>query len=480
MEMVLISAGSFQMGSDDDSSWSWCHEDNNCDFCTNCELPVHTVNINYNFYMCKTEITQAQWLAVMSSWPSYWPSSTYGLGDNFPAYYISWDDCQNFVLALNQLGQGTFRLPSEAEWEYACRAGTTMRFYFGNSDGCDTECEDCAAGTLPANRSDYMWYCGNNGSDGTPQYGSKAVGAKLSNAFGLFDMSGNIWEWCQDYWHDGYDGAPADGSAWELPASLYRVFRGGDWDSNAQNCRSCARNGSYSDYRDYNIGVRIVRTTDETFPTPTPTATETSTPMSTAAQPTATPSLTNTPIQPTNTQVPPTNTPIPPTHTPVPPPTNTPVPSPTNTPSGDNDTLRIQGTVVVRDAYTHVQLPIPPYTKVASFGNSWDEIGSPVASVGTDGSFSILLDPPNGNADVTSVGDVYTAQYFLTAWVDQNNNNYKDGDERDLSYYYTQHALMCVYSSSFNLWLLPNSEQISGGGSKEHDFTIDKYHDYPE
>ncbi len=252
MEMVKIPAGSFMMGSNDGPDWSWCYP---------CEQPVHEVTIGYDFYMGKFEVTQAQWLAVMGSWPQYDPANySYGHGDDYPAYFISWDDCQNFVTELNKLGQGTFRLPSEAEWEYACRAGTTTRFYFGDSDGCGILCKDCAAGVLPGNRSDYMWYCGNNGSSGTPQYGSKPVGGKLPNDFGLYDTHGNVWEWCQDYWHEGYTGAPADGRAWESPTSSYRVLRGGYWSSYAQYCRSALRGRFDPDLGDYSVGLRIVRT----------------------------------------------------------------------------------------------------------------------------------------------------------------------------------------------------------------------------
>ena len=255
MDMVRIPAESFDMGSMDDSSWSGRYP---------CEQPVHPVTIGSDFYMCKTEVTQAQWRAVMGSWPdsTYNPPNypEYDLCDDYPAYYISWDDCQNFVTALNQLGQGTFRLPSEAEWEYACRAGTTTRFYFGDSDGCGTACEDCAAGVLPGNRSDYMWYCGNNGSYGSADYGSKEVGQLEPNDFGLFDMHGNVWEWCQDYWHEGYTGAPVDGSAWESPTSSYRVLRGGHWHNHARFCRSAGRYYNSPVNRHDSVGVRIVRT----------------------------------------------------------------------------------------------------------------------------------------------------------------------------------------------------------------------------
>jgi len=247
MEMVRMSAGSFMMGSSDSSTWSWCDS---------CEQPVHEITIGYDFYMGKFEVTQAQWQAVMGSNPA----SGYGVGPNYPVYRISWDVCQDFVTELNKLGQGTFRLPSEAEWEYACRAGTTTRFYFGDSDSCGVYCEDCATGVLPGNRSDYMWYCWNNGLYGTPQYGSKPVGGKLPNDFDLYDMYGNVYEWCEDDWHNGYANAPANGAPWiDSPRGLARVARGGYWDDGAQGCRSSDRNHYTPGFRSEAVGLRLVR-----------------------------------------------------------------------------------------------------------------------------------------------------------------------------------------------------------------------------
>ena len=247
---MLIPAGSFDMGAEYDPIWSGSNE-----------RPVHSVTIGYDFYVGKTEITQAQWLAVMQRWPydKYNPNtySKYGLGDNYPAYFITWNDCHNFITALNQLGQGTFRLPSEAEWEYACRAGTTTRFYFGDSDGCWTECDDCAAGVLPGNRTDYMWYCGNNTD---LLFGTKPVGQLIPNDFGLCDMHGDVYEWCEDDWHNSYTSAPEDGSPWvESPRAYYRVARGGSWGYDAKYCRSASRTGPSADRRSSSIGFRIVR-----------------------------------------------------------------------------------------------------------------------------------------------------------------------------------------------------------------------------
>ncbi|MCX7018319.1 MAG: formylglycine-generating enzyme family protein [Candidatus Sumerlaeota bacterium] len=165
LEMVAVPPGSFQMGANDnDIGWS------NWD-----EFPAHMVTIGYGFQLGKFEVTQRQWVALMGSNPA----SGYGVGDNYPVYYVSWNDIRNtngFLDKLNQhitaTGQGpaSFRLPGESEWEYACRAGSQTRFSFGNSDCVADSCDAC-------NLGDYAWYCGNN----TP-YGTKPVGGKLPNA----------------------------------------------------------------------------------------------------------------------------------------------------------------------------------------------------------------------------------------------------------------------------------------------------------
>ena len=132
---------------------------------------------------------------------------------------------------------------------------TQTRFYFGDSLACGDYYEDCAAGVLPGNRSDYMWYDGNNSP-----YGSKPVGGLLPNGFGLYDMSGNLFEWCADDWHLGYTGAPVDGSAWvESPRGSQRVRRGGSWSSSAEICRSANRYLNFPDYRSSRLGFRLVR-----------------------------------------------------------------------------------------------------------------------------------------------------------------------------------------------------------------------------
>ena len=267
LTLVHIPAGSFMMGAGDKGfSWEQPVQGQegtpSVQWDSSWEQPVHPVHIDYDFFMSKFEITQAQWLALMGNWPDSTkiPNAVYGQGDNHPAYFISWNDCQDFIDVLNQLGQRTFRLPSEAEWEYACRAKTKTSYYFGNSESCGQDCEDCRAGVLPGNRSDYMWYCGNNNILGSPGFGAKEVGRKLPNSFGLFDMHGNVYERCQDTWHVNYQSAPSDGSAWEsLPGSaIGRVIRGGSWDNKARYCRSTVRNWDRQDSRVNFIGFRIV------------------------------------------------------------------------------------------------------------------------------------------------------------------------------------------------------------------------------
>lgn len=198
LEMVNLSAGTFTMGSNDGY-----YKD---------ETPPHRVTVGA-FAIGKYEVTQAQWQAVMGkdNNPSRFK------GDNLPVENVSWEDAQAFC---RKLGNG-YRLPTEAEWEYAARAGSTTKWSFGNDE----------------NRlGEYAWFSGNSGSQTHP------VGQKKPNAFGLFDMHGNVWEWCQDVWHDSYNSAPSDGSAWLSGGdSSLRVLRGGSWNDDGSNCRSASR-----------------------------------------------------------------------------------------------------------------------------------------------------------------------------------------------------------------------------------------------
>ncbi len=236
MELVLIPAGEFLMGSPASEPGRG-----------NDEGPQHLVRITKPFYMGKTEVTQSQWRAVMRSNPSNFSASGGGKDQvagqdtsNLPVENVSWNDAQEFCRALSERlrSEGlTVRLPTEAEWEYACRAGSAGRFSFGDSDSA---------------LGDYAWYGNNSGNTTHP------VGQKTANAWGLCDMHGNVWEWCADTWHDSYQGVPADGSAWTAGGdSSRRVLRGGSWDSIPANCRCANRAGFRPALRGDLIGFRV-------------------------------------------------------------------------------------------------------------------------------------------------------------------------------------------------------------------------------
>lgn len=240
--MVRIPAGSFLMGSPPGERGR-----------ANNEGPRTNVTLTRDFHMGKYPVTQAQWAAVMGEeWPHLWLS---GRPDN-PIDLVSWNDAQDFIAELaNHIeasGQGpaAMRLPTEAEWEYAARAGTSTRFHFGDSLGCDDDQEDCAAGTLPGNRSDYMWWAGNS------NYEPQPVGQKLPNAFGLHDMHGNVFEWCQDWFASWLPGGsvtdptgPSEGTN--------RVRRGGANGSRASGCRAAFRAIDSPSTRFHNNGFRL-------------------------------------------------------------------------------------------------------------------------------------------------------------------------------------------------------------------------------
>ncbi len=223
LEMVGLPAGQFLMGSPDSDPDAKSYE-----------KPQHQVKIN-SFAIGKYPVTQAQYQAVMGTNPSY-----FKINPQNPVERISWDDAQAFCQKLSQITGKTYRLPTEAEWEYACRGGTTTRFYFGDD----------------ANQlADYAWYDGNSGGKTHP------VGQKKPNAWGLYDMSGNVWEWCEDNWHDSYKNAPSDGSAWLTNDNNYKLLRGGSWYDRPAYCRSASRVFYLRrDIIDFNyvIGFRVV------------------------------------------------------------------------------------------------------------------------------------------------------------------------------------------------------------------------------
>ncbi len=228
LKMVSLPAGQFLMGSPDSDPDA---RDN--------EKPPHQVQVN-GFAIGKYSVTQAQYEAVMGKNPSHFKNNSW-LKNNLqnPVEQVSWNDAQAFCQKLSQITGKTYRLPTEAEWEYACRAGTTTRYYFGDD---------------ASQLGDYAWYIANSQSKTHP------VGQKKPNAWGLYDMSGNVWEWCEDDWHDNYIGAPTDGSAWiNNNDNDYRIRRGGSWYYDPNNCRSAYRsNYNRRGLTDDDFGFRVV------------------------------------------------------------------------------------------------------------------------------------------------------------------------------------------------------------------------------
>ncbi len=227
LEMVQIPGGTFTMGSPAGEK----QRDND-------ESPQHRVTVP-SFYMGRYEVTQAQYQAVMGKNPSNFK------GNKRPVEKVSWNDAVEFCKKLSQKTGRTYRLPSEAEWEYACRAGSSTPFYFGET-------------ITP----DLVNYNGNSpyGSAPKGEYRQQTtdVGIFPPNAFGLYDMHGNVYEWCQDTWHDNYNGAPTDGSAWIDNQNSYRLLRGGSWFNNSGYCRSANRGRDYPDDIGNNDGFRVV------------------------------------------------------------------------------------------------------------------------------------------------------------------------------------------------------------------------------
>jgi formylglycine-generating enzyme required for sulfatase activity/uncharacterized caspase-like protein len=237
LEMVHIPGGTFLMGSPESEEGRYSDES-----------PQHQVTVP-SFFMGKYPVTQKQWQAVaalekvkidLESDPSNFK------GDNLPVGCVSWDSVQEFCARLSQRTNQAYRLPSEAEWEYACRAGTTTPFYFGETISTD----------LANYNGNYTYGQGQKG-----EYREKTteVGIFPANPFGLYDMCGNVWEWCEDKWHENYISAPIDGSAWtSLSDNDKRLLRGGSWYGYARGCRSALRAGNSRDFR-YNLyGFRVV------------------------------------------------------------------------------------------------------------------------------------------------------------------------------------------------------------------------------
>jgi formylglycine-generating enzyme required for sulfatase activity len=246
--MVRIPAGDFRMGSPEEESGRYGDES-----------PQHLVTVP-EFYVGKYPVTQAQWRMVadlpqvereLQREPSNFT------GDDLPVDLVSWFEAIEFCRRLNATTGREYRLPSEAEWEYACRAGTTTPFHFGATISTDL-----------ANYNGNFVYGSGNYLDGSGEKGiyrrkTTPVGSfNAANGFGLHDMPGNIWEWCLDHYHEDYEGAPIDGSAWidtNAEQNASRQLRGGSWLNNRQDCRSACRiHYDGPDYQILHVGFRVV------------------------------------------------------------------------------------------------------------------------------------------------------------------------------------------------------------------------------
>jgi formylglycine-generating enzyme required for sulfatase activity len=219
MKFVLIPAGTFMMGS---PGAEVGREDDEVQ---------HKVTITRAFYLQTTPVTQGQWGRLMGDNPSRFKDG----GDECPVEKICWDEAQRFIEKLKEIeGTDKYRFPTEAEWEYACRAGSTERFCFGDDEG---------------KLGEYAWYGGNSEKKTHP------VGQKKANAWGLYDMHGNVWEWCQDCYGD-YPVDPVTNPTGSSSCE-FRVSRGGSWFDSASNLRSAHRGWGWPDNRVNNLGFRL-------------------------------------------------------------------------------------------------------------------------------------------------------------------------------------------------------------------------------
>ncbi len=249
MEFSLISAGSFVMGSPDGTGSTSYRPVWPVETGRNSHEKQHVVTLTKSFYMQTTEITQSQWQQVMGAAPSHFNAC----GGNCPVEQVSWDDAHNFIDALNgSEGRSNcnttpntcYSLPTESEWEYAARGGTVTAFYTG-----DITSTDC---TLDPNLNKIGWYCGNSGNTTHP------VAQKEANNWGLYDMSGNVSEWCKDLWGTGdYPDGPIENPTGGTTDS-YRVNRGGSWQGSISRARSAYRDAHMPNYSNNYLGFRLV------------------------------------------------------------------------------------------------------------------------------------------------------------------------------------------------------------------------------
>ena len=224
--MVEVKGGTFTMGA---TSEQGSDAESN-------EKPAHNVTLS-SYYIGETEVTQELWKAVMGKNPSRFK------GNKYPVERVSWEDCQKFIKKLNKLTGERFRLPTEAEWEFAARGGNLSKGYKYNGSN---------------NLGKVAWYNGNRGFKGSssPDYSTHAVGTKLPNELGLYDMSGNVWEWCSD-WYGDYSSSAQSNPTGPSSAPYLRVGRGGCWSDLARRCRVSSRDYFSPDFRCNCLGLRL-------------------------------------------------------------------------------------------------------------------------------------------------------------------------------------------------------------------------------
>jgi len=246
LRLMQIPAGSFLMGSPADEPDR-----------RNSEGPQHPVTLP-EFFMGKYPVTQAQWRAI-AALPQIErqldPDPSRFEGDTRPVEHVSWDDAVEFCHRLSRQSGWHYRLPSEAEWEYACRAATTTPFHFGET--ITTE-----VANYRGTNNESMGWSGSYGRGPLGEYRRETTPVDhfgIANAFGLCDMHGNVWEWCADHWHDNYEEAPDDRAIWpSSDKNSERIIRGGSWLISPRNCRSASRSRNYRDDADDFFGFRVV------------------------------------------------------------------------------------------------------------------------------------------------------------------------------------------------------------------------------
>jgi formylglycine-generating enzyme required for sulfatase activity len=231
--MVAVEGGTFTMGATaEQGSDAWQEE-----------KPAHQVTLS-SYCIGQTEVTQALWQAVMGSNPSYFNGGNYGTNLQRPVEQVSWNDCQTFITKLNQMTGKTFRLPTEAEWEFAARGGKLSQGY-----------KYAGSNTI----GDVAWHMDNipSQTEGNAGYGTQTVATKAPNELGLYDMSGNVFEWCQDWYSDVYYSSSPSTNPTGPTSGSFRVLRGGGWGNDARHCRVLNRDSNSLSRRNSSIGLRL-------------------------------------------------------------------------------------------------------------------------------------------------------------------------------------------------------------------------------